>query len=70
MREHYEIKDLNPRKNPYYEKLKDQLLFDDLDEGTVAYFKSQALETGIPYKKLINLYLDDCAKKKIRLNIN
>ena len=32
-----------------------------LDRDTVAYFKSMAIETGLPYQNLINLYLRDCA---------
>jgi len=32
-----------------------------LDRDSVAYFKSLAEETGIPYQTLINLYLRDCS---------
>jgi len=31
-----------------------------LDRETVAHFKALALEVGIPYQNLINLYLRDC----------
>jgi hypothetical protein len=31
------------------------------------YFKGLAKETGVPYQKLIDLYLLDCAKKGKRL---
>ena len=56
-------------KNPYSSKLKKQITI-RIDEDTVDYFKSLAVETGIPYQKLMNLYLSDCAKshKKLKLN--
>lgn len=40
-----------------------------LDEVTVAWFKTLASETGMPYQTLINLYLRDCAVKERRLNM-
>lgn len=56
-------------KNPYSGKLKKQITI-RIDEDTIDYFKSLAGETGIPYQKLMNLYLTDCAKshKKLKLN--
>jgi len=65
MREEYDIKKLNPRKNPYVSK-KQQVTI-RLDEGTVVYFKNMAEESGIPYQTLINMYLTDCAKEKKRI---
>ena len=65
MREEYNIKELNPRKNPYVKK-KQQVTI-RLDEGTVLYFKNMAEESGIPYQTLINMYLTDCAKEKKKL---
>ncbi len=56
----------NGVKNPYAAKL-DQQITISIDGETVDYFKSLARETGIPYPKLINLYLSDCAKKKRQL---
>lgn len=63
MREEYNINALNPRKNPYANRLKKQITI-NLDENTVDYFKSLAEANGIPYQTLINLYLRDCADKK------
>lgn len=65
MREEYNIKELNPRKNPYVKK-KQQVTI-RLDESTVLYFKNMAEESGIPYQTLINIYLTDCAREKKRL---
>jgi hypothetical protein len=33
------------------------------------YFKGLAEETGLPYQKLIDLYLLDCAKKRKKLRL-
>ena len=68
MREEYDIKNLNPRKNPYSNRLKKQITI-NIDNDTVDYFKSLSESTGIPYQTLINLYLADCAKNKKQLQI-
>lgn len=69
MRAEYDIENLNPRKNPYAAKLKKQITI-NIDGGTIEYFKSLAVETGIPYQTLINLYLADCAKNNKRLTMS
>ncbi len=51
------------QKNPYAEKLKQQITI-NLNQGTIQYFKDLAEETGLPYQTLINLYLTDCAERK------
>ena len=63
MREEYDIKALNPRKNPYVEKVKQQITI-NLNKSTIDYFKAMSTETGIAYQVLINLYLDECVKEK------
>ncbi|HEX3035274.1 MAG TPA: CopG family antitoxin [Thermodesulfobacteriota bacterium] len=55
-------------KNPYTKKLKTQVTI-RLDKETVEYFKKLAAETDIPYQKLINLYLRDCARNKKKPSI-
>jgi len=37
--------------------------------GIIAYFKQMALETGVPYQNLINLYLRDCVQSKRRISL-
>ncbi len=37
--------------------------------SVIAYFKGMAEETGIPYQRLINLYLEDCARKERKLKM-
>lgn len=55
-------------KNPYTRKLKKQVTI-KLSPATINYFKDEALETGIPYQTLMNLYLDEAAKSKKKINI-
>lgn len=68
MRENYDVKNLNPRKNPYAKELKKQITI-KIDPSTIDYFKSQAAESGIPYQTLINLYLKDCVKNNRKLSM-
>jgi predicted DNA binding CopG/RHH family protein len=67
MRDSYDFS--NAQKNPYITKLKKQITI-RLDEETIDYFKEMSEESGIKYQQLINLYLADCAKKNLKLNIN
>lgn len=66
MREEYDIKNLNPRKNPYAVKTKRQVTI-NINTDTIEYFKEMSSETGIPYRVLINLYLDECVKEKKKI---
>ena len=66
MRKHYDF--TNARKNPYAAQLKKPVTI-RLDEGSIAYFKGMAEETGIPYQSLINLYLKECAATGKRLSL-
>ena len=68
MREEYDIKNLNPRKNPYVKKTKTQITI-KLDTDTVNYFKKQSNDYGVPYQTLINIYLTDCAREKKEIKI-
>ena len=52
-------------RNPYTKKTKKQITI-RLESETVTYFKRLAEETDIPYQKLINLYLRDCAQNKLK----
>ena len=66
MRDEYDLEKLNPRKNPYATKLKQQVTM-NMKVSTVAYFKEMSEESGVPYQLLINIYLDDCVKKGLRV---
>ena len=69
MRDEYDIKAQNPRKNPYAKALKKQVTI-NLNNETVDYFKELANEAAIPYQTLINMYLTDCAAKKKKLKLS
>lgn len=69
MRKEYDIKNLNPRKNPYSNRVKKQVTI-NLDGDVIAYFKNQSENLGIPYQTLINLYLSDCVTSKRELQMS
>lgn len=68
MREEYDIKNLNPRKNPYTNRVKKQITI-NINDDVIDYFKEQSESTGIPYQTLINLYLSDCVASKRKLQM-
>ena len=59
MKKEYDFSKMKSRKNPYASKLKRQVTI-RIGEDVILYFKELAVETGIPYQTLINLYLRDC----------
>ena len=69
MRDEYNISELNPRKNPYANRLKKQITI-NIDSSTIDYFRAQSEAVGIPYQTLINLYLKDCVNNKRRLTMS
>ncbi|MEK7748347.1 MAG: antitoxin [Nitrospirota bacterium] len=68
MRVYYDFSKMKGEKNPYIARLKQPITI-RLDQGTVSYFKGLALEVGVPYQNLINLYLRDCALHHKRLHL-
>ena len=56
-------------KNPYAKRMKKQVTI-NLNSDTIDYFKAMAIESGIPYQTLINLYLTDCAEKKRQVSLS
>jgi hypothetical protein len=50
-------------KNPYARRWKRHVTI-RMDDGTVTCFKDLALEIGVPYQMLTNLYLRECATSK------
>ena len=68
MRDHYDFSKMKGRKTPYLKHLKQPVTI-RLDRDTIAYFKSLAEETGIPYQSLINLYPRDCAMNERKLRM-
>jgi predicted DNA binding CopG/RHH family protein len=67
MRKNYDFS--NSVKNPYIKKLKKQVTI-RLENDIIDYFKTIAADADIPYQKLINLFLRDCAENRKRPEIN
>lgn len=66
MREEYDIRNLNPRKNPYVKAVKKPITI-SVKVGTIDYFKNMAEESGIPYQTIMNYYLDECVREGKKL---
>jgi len=66
MRDHYDFGSMKGTPNPYVGRLKETITI-RLDRPTVAYFRVLALELGMPYQSLTNLYLRDCVVSERRL---
>ena len=66
MRTHYDFSRMKGEKNPYIKQLKQPVTI-RLDKASVTYIKAMATELGMPYQKLINLYLRDCAINQRKL---
>lgn len=64
MRAEYDL--TNARPNPYIEKLRRPVTM-NLDTFAIDYFKREADRTGVPYQRLINLYLLQCAREGKKL---
>jgi predicted DNA binding CopG/RHH family protein len=67
MKKEYDFSKMKQLKNPYLGKK--MAVGINLSPQVIDYFKELALETGIPYQKLIDLYLLDCAKKRKKLTL-
>ena len=69
MREQYNIKELNPQKNPYAKKLKEQSTI-QISPTVMNYFQKQAEELDVSSQTLINMCLLDIVNnnKKIKWN--
>ena len=64
MKDEYDL--TNARPNPYIDKLRRPVTM-NLDTFAIDYFKREADRTGIPYQRLINLYLVQCAREEKKL---
>ena len=63
MRDHYDFS--KAIKNPYISGVKKQISI-RIDTDVLEYFKQISDEVGIPYQKLINFYLAECASKHLK----
>jgi predicted DNA binding CopG/RHH family protein len=65
MKNEYELDKMEGKRNPYARKLKRQITI-RLSIDVIDYFKELAVETGIPYQLLIDLYLSECTASRRR----
>ena len=63
MRQEYDFS--KSAATPYVKRLKQQITI-RMEKETIDYFKQLAEEIDIPYQKLINLYLRECAEKQLK----
>ena len=68
MRKEYDFSKLKGRRNPYANTLKKQVTL-RLGVDVIEYFKQMAVETGIPYQNLVNIYLRQCAHSHKKLTV-
>jgi len=66
MRKQYDFSD--SVRNPYAKHLKKQITL-RVNTDVISYFKALAIETGVPYQNLINLYLSECAHSGKKLEL-
>lgn len=67
MKKEYDFSKMKEIKNPYAGKKKAVEI--NLHPKVIDYFKDMAEETGIPYQRLIDLYLLDCVRQRRKLSL-
>lgn len=67
MKKEYNFSKMKEIKNSYLSKKKAVGI--NLSPEVIDYFKKIAEESGIPYQKLIDLYLLDCVKHRKKLSL-
>ena len=67
MKKEYNLSKMKKCKNPFVKQLKKQVTI-RMGVDIIAYFKTMAEETCIPYQSLINLYLRDCVTSHRKLS--
>ncbi len=68
MKKEYDLSKMKSRNNPYSRKLKKQVTM-RMGVDVIDYFKGLSEEVGIPYQKLINLYLRDCVQHHRKITL-
>ncbi len=67
MKKEYDFSNAIP--NPYLDKnLKKQVSM-NINTNTIEYFKNLAKKKGVPYQTLINIFLSDCAQRKLDIKV-
>ena len=68
MKIEYDLSKMKPRRSPYASTLKKPVAM-HLSEDVVTDFKSLAVDAGVLYQSLINLYLRDCVTQHREVQI-
>ena len=68
MKKEYELEKMKEIPNPYRGKVKKSVGI-NLSPEVIDYFKAVSDETGLPYQRLIDMYLLDCVKKQRKLEL-
>ncbi len=68
MKKEFDLSKMKEVKN-LYPKKKKKLVGINLSPEVIDYFKKLSDDAGIPYQKLIDLYLLDCVKNKKKLSL-
>ncbi len=68
MREEYDFSKMEGEKNPYFDRLREQVTI-DLGTDVVEYFRQMADTVDVPYQTLISLYLRDCVQNHRKLTM-
>ena len=66
MKKEYDFSKMKEIDNPYRGKVRKHISI-NLNTLVLDYFKGLSGKTGIPYQRLIDLYLLDCAMRKRQL---
>ena len=69
MKKQYDLARMKRRRNPYVKRLKRQVTL-RMGTDVIQYFKQMAEDTGIPYQRLIDLYLSDCVRARRTLQMH
>lgn len=68
MKKEYNFSKMKEIPNPYRREAKKSVGI-NLSSEVIDYFKAMSDETSIPYQRLIDMYLLDCARKKRKLRM-
>ncbi len=68
MKKEYDLKKMKEIPNPYKGLVKKSVGI-NLSHQVIDYFKSMSEEVGIPYQRLIDMYLLDCVKNNKKISM-
>ncbi len=67
MKKEYDFSKSAP--NPYTQKARKKQISINLNVETIEYFKAMANKQGVPYQVLMNIFLNQCASKRLEIHI-